>query len=56
MQLIYQKKKNIYIYIWEYFEELHTEKLENLNEMDNCMEKGGLPDWIMKKTENLGYL
>ena len=42
--------------IWEYFEELHTEKLENLNEMDNSMEKGGLPDWIMKKIENLGYL
>ena len=39
--------------IREYYENLHANKLENLGEMDNFLEKYNLPRLTKEKTENL---
>ena len=39
--------------IREYYENLYANKLENLGEMDNFLEKYNLPRMTQKETENL---
>ena len=42
--------------IREYYEKLYTNKLDNLEEMDNFLEKYNLPRLTEKETENLNRL
>ena len=39
--------------IREYYEKLYANKLDNLEEMDNFLEKYNLPRLMQKETENL---
>ena len=41
------------IIIREYYEKLYATKLDNLEEMDNFLEKYNLPRLTQKETENL---
>ena len=35
--------------IREYYEQLHANKFDNLEEMDNFLQNSGLPNWVKKK-------